>query len=186
MVEDDWLVNFFDKSRIVSDDQMQDLWARVLSGEANAPGSFSKRTVNTLADLDRSDAELFTDLAGFIWHRDGMPIPLVFDVEATIYTSRRITFASLSHLEDIGLVKFNDITGFSLQGIRKKCQLYYYGRGLMLEMPKAENNPLNVGRVLLTKVGWDLIQVCEGRRVDRFWEYVIDQWRPYLPSSGAE
>ena len=135
LVEDDWVVNFFDKSRIVSDEQMQDLWARVLSGEANAPGSFSKRTVHALAGLDRSDAQLFTDLAGFLWHSDGRPIPLVFDVEATIYTSRRINFASLSHLEDVGLVKFNNLTGFFVQGIGKECQLHYYGRGLMLEMP---------------------------------------------------
>lgn len=83
-------------------------------------------------------------------------------------------------------MKFNNLTGFKLQGIGKKCQLYYYGRGLMLEMPKAENNPLDVGSVLLTQVGWELTQVCEGRRVDGFWEYVIDRWRPYLPSSGAE
>ncbi|MCY3791815.1 MAG: DUF2806 domain-containing protein [Gemmatimonadetes bacterium] len=186
LVEDDWFVNFFDKSRIVSDEQMQDLWARVLSGEANAPGSFSRRTVNALADLDRADAELFTDLAGFVWHSGGRPIPLVFDSEATIYTSRRIHFASLSHLEDVGLVKFNNLTGFIVQGIGKKCQLYYYGRGLVLEMPKDENNPLEVGSVLLTKVGWELMQVCEGRRVDGFWEYVSDRWRQYLPSSRAE
>ena len=37
-IENDWLVNFFDKSRIVSDNEMQVLWARVLAGEANAPG----------------------------------------------------------------------------------------------------------------------------------------------------
>ncbi len=45
-IEDDWLVNFFDKSRIVSDDEMQGLWSRVLAGEANAPGTYSRRTVN--------------------------------------------------------------------------------------------------------------------------------------------
>ena len=56
----------------------------------------------------------------------------------------------------------------------------------MLEMPKDENNSLDVGRVLLTKVGWELTQVCDGQRVDGFWEYVIDRWRPYRPSSGAE
>ena len=50
-VEDDWVTNFFDKCRIVSDEDMQRLWSRVLAGEANAPGAFSKRTVNLLADL---------------------------------------------------------------------------------------------------------------------------------------
>jgi hypothetical protein len=36
-VEDDWITNFFDKCRIVSDDDMQKLWSRVLAGEANSP-----------------------------------------------------------------------------------------------------------------------------------------------------
>jgi hypothetical protein len=66
-VEDDWITNFFDRSRIISDNDMQELWSRVLAGEANGPGTFSKRTVNLLSDLDKRDAELFTRLCGFGW-----------------------------------------------------------------------------------------------------------------------
>ena len=51
-VDDDWIVNFFDKCRIISDDEMQQLWARVLAEEPNAPQSFSRRTVNLMASLD--------------------------------------------------------------------------------------------------------------------------------------
>ena len=29
-IDDDWIVKFFDKSRLVSDDKMQDLWAGIL------------------------------------------------------------------------------------------------------------------------------------------------------------
>ena len=28
-IEDDWVTNFFDKSRIISDNEMQDIWAKV-------------------------------------------------------------------------------------------------------------------------------------------------------------
>src|ERR1051325_1274205 len=69
-VEDDWITNFFDKCRIISDGEMQKLWSRVLASEANNPGAFAKRTVNLLADLDKSDAELFTRLCGFVWTVD--------------------------------------------------------------------------------------------------------------------
>ncbi|MDO8682256.1 MAG: DUF2806 domain-containing protein, partial [Armatimonadota bacterium] len=55
-IEDDWIINFFDKCRIVSDEEMQSLWAKVLAGEANAPGTYSKRTVNLLSSLDTNDA----------------------------------------------------------------------------------------------------------------------------------
>ena len=66
-IEDDWIVNFFDKCRIVSNDEMQELWSRILVGEANVPGTYSKRTVNFLSDLDKAEAELFTRLCGFMW-----------------------------------------------------------------------------------------------------------------------
>jgi hypothetical protein len=66
-VEDDWIANFFDKCRLISDEQMQSLWARILAGEANSPGKFSKRTVNLVGSLDKSDAMLFSQLCGFVF-----------------------------------------------------------------------------------------------------------------------
>ena len=45
-VENDWITNFFDKCRLVSDEEMQVLWGKILAGQANKPGSFSTRTVN--------------------------------------------------------------------------------------------------------------------------------------------
>ena len=51
-MENDWIVNFFDKSRIVSDNEMQQLWSRILAGEANAHGTYSKLMM--LCSLQRS------------------------------------------------------------------------------------------------------------------------------------
>ncbi len=79
-VKDDWITNFFDKCRSISDDDMQQLWSRVLAGEANSPGAFSKRTVNLLGDLEKNDAELFMRLCGFGWII-GNIVPLVFDTQ---------------------------------------------------------------------------------------------------------
>ena len=58
-IDDDWIVKFFDKCRLVSDDKMQDLWASVLAGEANCAGSYSARSLTTLADMDKKVATLF-------------------------------------------------------------------------------------------------------------------------------
>jgi Protein of unknown function (DUF2806) len=85
-VENDWITNFFDKCRLISDDEMQTLWSRVLAGESNSPGTYSKRTVNFLSDLDKSDAELFTRLCGFGWVI-GNVVPLVFSERQEIYNN---------------------------------------------------------------------------------------------------
>ena len=179
-VEDDWIVNFFDKSRIVSDNEMQELWSRVLAGEANAPGSYSKRTVNFLSGLDKNDALLFTSFCGFVWIC-GDFVPLVFDSEAEIYSRKGISFEALSHLDSIGLVQFNNLAGFKLLKLPKSIVLHYHGRPLHLNLPKDADNELDIGRVMLTRIGQELAPICRSKPVRGFWEYVKDQWKNYLP-----
>ena len=70
-MEDDWITNFFEKSRIVSDEEMQELWSRVLAGEANNSGSFSRKTINILHDMDGQAADLLRAVCGFSWNIDG-------------------------------------------------------------------------------------------------------------------
>ena len=58
-IEDDWIIKFFDKSRLVTDDKVQDLWASILAGEANRAGSYSPKTLTTLADMNQKGLTLF-------------------------------------------------------------------------------------------------------------------------------
>ena len=83
-IEDDWITNFFDKCRLISDVEMQTLWSKILAGEANSPGRYSKRTISVLSSLDKSDAELFKSLCSFCW-LFGIVVPIVFDVTDEIY-----------------------------------------------------------------------------------------------------
>lgn len=90
-VEDDWIVNFFDKCRLISDEEMQDLWARVLSGEANQPGSYSKRIVNFLSSMGTHDARQFTNLCRFAIDMDE-PFPFIYDLNDPIYQEADVNF----------------------------------------------------------------------------------------------
>jgi hypothetical protein len=116
-VENDWLSHFFDKCRLVSDAEMQSLWGKLLAGEANQPGAFSRRTVEFVSSLDKDDALLFTNLCKFGWMIGGLA-PLIFDQTLHLYNSQRIMFSSLTHLDDIGLITFNNFTNF----VRKDSQ----------------------------------------------------------------
>lgn len=181
-MDDDWVTNFFDKSRIVSDSEMQDLWASVLAGESNSPGSYSKRTVNFLGDLDKKDAELFVAICRFGWIV-GDFIPLIFDAQASIYNDVGINFGTLSHLDNIGLIRFNNLSGFIRQGLPKKIAVFYCGQPLPLVMENEKDNKLTIGKVLLTQVGRELATVCQAQEVDGFVDYVKEQWKQFLPET---
>lgn len=178
-IEDDWVTNFFDKSRIVSDREMQGLWARILAGEANCPGTYSRRTVNFLSNLDKFEADLFTKLCGFGWLFDIIE-PLVFDVQAEIYNRQGINFDTLSHLESIGLIQFNNVVGFHKIKLPGKFILHYFGEPLSLKMQKAENNVLPIGRVILTRIGQELSPICGSMPVEGFIDFVKERWKSFL------
>jgi hypothetical protein len=191
-VEDDWITNFFDKSRIVSDADMQRLWARVLAGEANTPGSFSKRTVNLLADLDKRDAELFTNLCGFGWViGDATSItPLVFNIqiENELYKSHGIRFSTLSHLETLGLIRFEGLGGFEHLGLPQRVTVSYYEKSVELALPTYAQNKLLVGSVVLTRAGQDLAPICGSKPVEGFFEFVCKRWESHslIPKKDTE
>ena len=180
-MEDDWVTNFFDKSRIVSDEDMQAIWANVLAGEANTPGSFSRKTVNLLGDLDKRDAELFQTLCRFGWDV-GKFTPLIFDSQASIYNDLGINFDSLSHLDSLGLIQFNSLSGFSRQGLPKSFALAYCGQPLPLEIKDGQENKLSIGQILLSQAGQELSHVVKVPGVEGFYDYVKDQWKAHLPS----
>jgi len=183
-IEDDWIVNFFDKCRLISNEEMQNLWSKVLSGEANSPGRYSKRTVNFLSSLDKSDAELFQTLCGYAW-QIGDIVPIVLDSESDIYQKKGIKFTSLKHLDEIGLITFNSLSGFRKIGFNKKASIFYYGTIIDLEFPKDKKNELPVGKVMLSKIGQELAAICGSKPVDNFVEYVLEEWvkKNIIPST---
>jgi len=183
-MDDDWITNFFDKSRIVSDDEMQNLWASVLAGEANNPGSYSKRTVNFLGDLDKRDAETFVSLCRFGWIILEFT-PLVFNVDDAIYRNFGINFSTLTHLDTIGLVQFNPLTGFIRRGLPKTITVAYGNRPLRLEFSTEDNNELEFGHVLLTQTGKELARVCSATMIPGFEDYAREKWKNHLAKAGA-
>ncbi|MCH7870731.1 MAG: DUF2806 domain-containing protein [Planctomycetes bacterium] len=174
-MEDDWVTNFFDKCRIASDKEMQVLWARVLAGEANAKGTFAKRTVNLLAELDKSDARLFTALCGFVWVVEDV-VPLIYDDEHSIYNEAGIDFQSIKHLESIGLISFGSLAGYQRRGFSSRVTTYYFGQPLIADFRQPKENRFSIGKVLLTQSGKQLARICHARPVQGFLEYIVDKW----------
>ena len=193
-VENDWITNFFDKCRLISDEQMQALWAELLAGEANSPGSYSKRTVDLLSSFDKADAVLFKTLCGFGW-LIGNVVPLIYDEQASIYKDHGIDFNALGHLNAIGLISFGSIGGYKRLRIPRHVCIFYYGTPVNIEFPGEQDNELDTGKILLTRAGQELVSVSDSAPISGFLDYILVTWRekglivssPYpriLPSSN--
>ena len=61
-VDHDWTARFFNDVQDVSSEEMQRLWAKILAGEVEKPGSTSFRAMDILKGLERTTAILFRTL----------------------------------------------------------------------------------------------------------------------------
>lgn len=138
--------------------------------------------MNFLGDLDKRDAELFLALCRFGWFI-GKFTPLIFDTEAPIYNEKGLNFNTLTHLDSIGLIQFNSLSGFRRKGLPKTFTVSYCGQPLTLTMEDEQSTQLSIGKVLLTQVGIELALICQAPSVDGFVDYVKEKWRKHLPEN---
>lgn len=179
-MSEDWLANFFDKAKLFSDEEMQHLWSQVLAGEANVPGSFSRRTVNTLADLDKTDAQLFRRMCSFCLTEDNTSdIILVVAGIASRFRANEsfmdygLDYGDILSLTEVGLVTFES-DSMAIAG--QEFSFSYFGRQILVKKTP-DNSGVSIGQVKLTKVGHELAHICQPDSDKGFLDYVIARWR---------
>jgi hypothetical protein len=180
-IEADWIAHFFDRCRLISDEEMQSLWANILAGEANEPGKFSKQTVNLMATLDKRDAELFTRLCCFVW---GMPdlVPVIPMLATGVpgSTTNVMEFGEHMHLDSLGLIRFDNtspfvrISDFPTGGPRLLIAAYF-GKVVCIHFPEGQSQ-LFVGCTLLTRVGRELALICKPAPSDEHFMQILWGW----------
>jgi hypothetical protein len=177
-IEDDWVANFFDRCKTVSDPEMQSLWAKILAGEANQNGAFSKRTVELVSVLDKRDATLFTHLCGFVWiAKADVPLhPLILAIDDPIYKAKGLDFSAFLHLDSLGLTQFNTLAGYNINYPAKSTVVGYRGKPYVISEQSAPSLKLQVGHCRLTRAGAELAKISGSTRVEGIEDYVIKYW----------
>lgn len=189
----DWVVNFFDKCRIVSDDEIQELWARLLAGEANSPGSFSRRAVNLMANLDTEQARLFETYCRFVVQIGGGYTPVIVLEEQrrlpAIYTENGLDYQALFELSDIGLVTLGFASSLPMTvqhrmvSMPESVTLTYGGKSTYLP---CLSGYITTGFATLTPVGGQLASLClPSTPIDGFFEFVCEHWEEMSLTSAT-
>ena len=184
-IEPDWMANFLRKAEGISDDEMQNLWARVLAGKSNNPGTFSRRTVNLLADLDKDDAEKFANLCRYLWYDfKGERYPMIFDIGEPIYKEHGLDYSTLLHLETIGLIQLAQGSLFA-KSFDSQIAMLMYDNNQLVALREGVSAQMKIGRVLLTKTGQELSHVCKFEPVEGYFDYIFNYPDLYVNSDDG-
>ena len=153
----DWTARFFDSVQDVSSEEMQKIWARILSGEVENPGRTSLRTLDTLRNMTKRDAEMFSEACSFVLREREMYLYLILREIPDEYDALRYT--KLLHLQDCGLVTLN-LTGYSTDEDSEK----FVYQSLLLQISRAKaHSRFETSVITLTTAGVELYRISEPR-----------------------
>ena len=187
----DWVVNFFERCRNVSDDDMQELWAKLLAGEANDCGSFSRKSVNVMADLDSQSARVFSTYCRFFGQINDYAFPFVVldrnNVLPSVYLDQGLDLNALHDLADLSLIS----TGLNPMVIYVRhhvvdlpdiVKFSYGNQSVDLECPEGR---VTNGVTALTTTGIQLASLCRDEQpVEGFFDFIVEEWERLCKGGG--
>ncbi|WP_164017108.1 DUF2806 domain-containing protein [Pyxidicoccus trucidator] len=185
-VDPDWTSRFFSSAQEISNEEMQQLWGRLLAGEIAAPGSFSLRALDCLRNLTSSEARAFSELCDFVlWEGNttaflfspyppsglgGLfmsdmsaptPISQQTDKVRDTYERRGLTYQSIILLSELNLIHFtlNESCSFKSEiPDRFRGTVRMGARYLTIENEDKESK-LSIPSMSLTSTGRDLFKL---------------------------
>ena len=107
-IDEDWLFRWRDSASQVSNEELQNLWGRVLAGEFKAPGSFSLRTLEFLKNITQPEAEAIAKLSRFVLGG------IIYREAKEIFEDEGMTFAFLLKMQHLGVVAGVDALGLNI------------------------------------------------------------------------
>lgn len=177
-LEEDWVAQFFDKVRLVSNEEFQLIWSRLLAEECNTPGSVPKSLMFILERMNRETAEDFMKLCAITITVYNESAPLIKNENNESLVELGLSLDKLISLESIGLIKMSGgflSSSFALiknKDDEEKRISYFDHR---YKLPE-DMDSFPVGDVLFTKDGYALYKAVVPTEKEGFWEETVVPW----------
>lgn len=178
-VENDWLSYFFKQCDTVSDIEMQSLWSKLLSGETNSAGSFSKRTIDRVRNLSNFEAEIFSELCKYcitIEDTEQSLVPFIH-LDSPYFANTKLSRSNLQKLDSAGLIVKAHVVDHESERFNNSVLIKYFNESFKLNYGSINpySNSIGIGDAILTPEGFELYRICNFKEDPSFFKHVVDK-----------
>lgn len=158
-MDEDWIMDFFNKARNISNEDMQRMWAKLLAEEANSPNSIRKKSLFVLSNMSKFDAQTFEKLSSLSIEILGGPIFFEFIIREKFGLKY---FEIMQNLCELGLLHFSS-SSFMLTFTAPNITIRYQNE--ISSCVLKQKYQLQYGRFCYTGAGLDLFKVANKTNV---------------------
>lgn len=162
VVYPDWSARFFNIIEDVSDDEMQNLWAKILAGEIKHPKSFSLRTLDVLRNLSKEEAETFMRNA-----------PYSIDGSHLCAENNFISISDYLLLVDAGLINSEELAIDFTPSDEGVFDLVTGNRVIRIKGDKDRIKRMGLKIYTYTKAGKELLKLTTFQPNENLLEYIV-------------
>jgi|SRR5690625_4169794 len=158
-VDEDWTTRFFNIAEDISDDEMQQLWGRILAGEVKQPKSYSLRTLELLKNLSKREADVFSRASNFVISSHNSPF-LFKGKNNDILDKYNLSFEDRLLLTETGLLQPESNISRGLKQNTSDNLIYFQSGRFIIKTIKKANTPENRIEIFrFTKIGEELLKL---------------------------
>lgn len=155
----DWFIRFYEAVGNISNEEMQELWARILAGEICKPSTFSLKTIDALKNITKKDADLFSTICKYsIKNINEYFLPRYDEYLNKVH----ISYSDIMHLYELGLI-YNDGSIVYKIAPSQKSILFATDNLLISHESKKE---YSINQYPLTETGNELANITDSRISD--------------------
>lgn len=112
-LEHDFIINFFESCKNVSDPNLQSIWGQLLSNSATDEEEVSKQTLDVLRILSAKDAKIFQTYSSYLVDLNGIHFRPKIKYANQELAKNKIPLGKVAHLDDLGLIRMDSIFYFN-------------------------------------------------------------------------
>jgi hypothetical protein len=154
-VDKSWSFRFFQDAANVCEPDVQEIWGKILAGEVKQPRSCSLRTLETLKNISKKEAELFTKISNLVLCHSNYFVP----DEKILYEKCGITFDDFLNVKEYGLIDIIPMLELRLT-VQKDKQNMLYNKQIVGVFSTIENSVnMSLPQIPLTEAGTQLYKI---------------------------
>lgn len=179
-MDNDFFWNTLEHAKTISNEEMQELVAKIIAGEYNKPGSYSMSTLHTLKMIGKTELELFEKICSLCINRTQIPMH-VFSLPENLLSllnSINVNFSSLQTLQNLGLFLPNSMVYEQQNPQKENFVLQYFDKQIIFKPTHENNYQINVPAYYeLSNTGKQIIPHLNPKYIDEYFKWLKTDYK---------
>jgi len=178
-VDEDWVVRFFSIAEDISNEQMQQLWGKILAGEVKSPNSFSLHTIEYLKNMSKEEADLFSKAANYTINDSDFSF-IFRSFNNKMLEKNGLFYSEILHLIELKLIHPEINIGMTYGKTSEDVEVVFTSDIYIIKTMKKAGTPIcELPLYKFTQIGSELIKLLTITPVESY----INEFKSFLKIS---